>query len=211
MVTQLAAEALRIREQPKRPLVETLADRLRSKRLLLVLDNCEHLLDACAKLAGALLKTCFNLRILATSREAIGVAGESICQVPSLATPEPTATMSLESLCQFEAVRLFKDRAVAVQPRFALTSATAPAVVQICWRVEGIPLAIELAAARMSALSAAQVAERLAGQFSVALARKAHGLAAPPGAAGDHRLELCAADGRGAELVSAAFRFCRRI
>jgi non-specific serine/threonine protein kinase len=167
MVTQLAAEALRIREQPKRPLVETLADRLRSKRLLLVLDNCEHLLDACAKLAGALLKTCFNLRILATSREAIGVAGESICQVPSLATPEPTATMSLESLCQFEAVRLFKDRAVAVQPRFALTSATAPAVVQICWRVEGIPLAIELAAARMSALSAAQVAERLQDSFQL--------------------------------------------
>ena len=75
--------------------METLVDRLRSKRLLLVLDNCEHLLDACATLASALLKTCFNLRILATSREAIGVAGDSVWQVPSLATPDPGATMSL--------------------------------------------------------------------------------------------------------------------
>jgi non-specific serine/threonine protein kinase len=167
MVTQLTAKALGIREQPRRPLLETLVDRLRSKRLLLVLDNCEHLLDACAALAGALLKTCFNLRILATSREAIGITGESIFQVPSLATPVPGATMSLGSLCQFEAVRLFKDRAVAAQSRFALTDATAPAVAQICWRVEGIPLAIELAAARMSALSTAQIAERLRDSFEL--------------------------------------------
>jgi predicted ATPase len=167
MVTQSAAEALSIREQPKRSLLETLADHLRSKRLLLVLDNCEHLLDACARLAGALLKTCLNLRILATSREAIGVPGESIWQVPSLTSPEPGATMSPESLCQFEAVRLFKERAVAVQPRFVLTSAIAPAVARICWRVEGIPLAIELAAARMSALSAAQIAERLQDSFDL--------------------------------------------
>ena len=167
MVTQLTAKALGIREQPRRPLLETLVDRLRSKRLLLVLDNCEHLLDACATLTGALLKTCFNLRILATSREAIGITGESIFQVRSLATPEPGATMSLRSLCQFEAVRLFKDRAVAVQSRFVLTDATAPAVAQICWRVEGIPLAIELAAARMSALSTAQIAERLRDSFEL--------------------------------------------
>ncbi|HTC77205.1 MAG TPA: tetratricopeptide repeat protein, partial [Terriglobales bacterium] len=167
MVTQLAAKALRIREQPKRSLLETLADHLRSKRLLLVLDNCEHLLDACARLADALLKTCFSFRILATSREAIGIAGERVWQVPSLATPEPTPTMSLESLCQFEAVRLFADRAVAVQPRFALTDATAHAVAQICWRLEGMPLAIELAAARMSALSAAQIAERLHDSFQL--------------------------------------------
>ena len=167
MVTQLTAKALGVREQPRRPLLETLVDRLRSKRLLLVLDNCEHLLNACATLAVALLKACFNLRILATSREAIGITGESIFQVPSLATPEPGATMSLGSLCQFEAVRLFKDRAVAVQSRFALTDATAPAVAQICWRVEGIPLAIELAAARMSALSTGQIAERLRDSFEL--------------------------------------------
>jgi non-specific serine/threonine protein kinase len=167
LVTQLTAKALGIREQPRRLLLETLVDRLRSKRLLLVLDNCEHLLGACATLAGALLKTCLNLRILATSREAIGITGENLFQVPSLATPEPDATMSLGSLCQFEAVRLFKDRAVAVQSRFALTDATAPAVAQICWRVEGIPLAIELAAARMSALSAAQIAERLRDSFEL--------------------------------------------
>jgi predicted ATPase len=167
MVRHLAAKALRVREQPKRSLLKTLAERLRSKRLLLVLDNCEHLLDACAEFAGALLKTCFNLRIPATSREAIGVAGESVWQVPSLATPEPAKKMSLESLCQFEAVRLFRDRAMAVQPRFALTDTTAPAVAQICWRLEGIPLAIELAAARLSALSAAQIAERLQNSFEL--------------------------------------------
>src|SRR4029077_18402719 len=91
LVTQLTAKSLGIPEQPRRAVMGSLADRLRSKRLLLVLDNCEHLLDACATLASALLKTCFNLRILATSREAIGVAGESVWQVPSLATPDPGA------------------------------------------------------------------------------------------------------------------------
>ena len=167
IVTQLAAKALSIREEPKRPLMKTLADRLRSKRLLLVLDNCEHLLDACAQLAGTLLKTCSNLRILATSREAIGLPGESIWQVASLTTPEPGTTMSPELLCQFEAVRLFTDRAVAVQSRFVLTSTIASAVARICWRLEGIPLAIELAAARMNALSAAQIADRLQDSFDL--------------------------------------------
>jgi len=167
LVTQLTAKALGIREQPRRALLETLVDRLRSKHLLLVLDNCEHLLDACATLAGALLKSCFNLRILATSREAIGVTGESVWQVPSLATPDPGAKMSFKSLCQFEAVQLFRDRAAAIQSRFRLTNATAPAVAQICWRVEGIPLAIELAAARISVLSVAQIAERLRDSFEL--------------------------------------------
>jgi predicted ATPase len=168
MVIQITAEVLGIREQPKRSLVETLRDGLRSKRILLVLDNCEHLLDACANLAGALLKTCINLRILATSRQAIGVTGESVWQVLPLTTPAAGATTkSLESLSQFEAVRLFRDRAVAVQPRFALTAATAPAVAQICWRVEGIPLAIELAAARVSALSVVQIADRLQDSFQL--------------------------------------------
>jgi predicted ATPase/class 3 adenylate cyclase len=167
VVTQFTAKALGVREQPKRPLVETLADHLRSKRLLLVLDNCEHLLDTCASLAGALLKTCFKLQILATSREPIGVAGEKVWQVSPLGTPAPARTMSLQWLCQFEAVRLFRDRAVAVQPRFALTDANAPAVAQICWRLDGIPLAIELAAARISALSAAQIAERLQDSFQL--------------------------------------------
>jgi predicted ATPase/Tfp pilus assembly protein PilF len=165
MVIHLTAEALGIREQPKRSLLETLLDRLRSKHLLLVLDNCEHLLDACAKLADTLLKTCSKLQILATSREVIAAAGESVWQVPSLATPERTPTMSPEQLGQFEAVQLFRDRAVAVQPKFALTRATAPAVAQICWRLQGMPLAIELAAARMSALSVTQIAERLQDSF----------------------------------------------
>src|SRR5882724_1983003 len=166
-VTHLIAEALHIGEEPKRALLETLIDALRSKRLLLALDNCEHLLDACARLVGTLLKTCSTLQILATSREALGVAGETIWQVPSLATPDQGAMISPESLSRFEAIQLFTDRAMAVQPRFALTSATAPAVAPICSRLDGIPLAIELAAARMSALSAAQIAERLQESFDL--------------------------------------------
>src|SRR4029077_16743222 len=130
LVTQLTAKALGIPEQPRRALMETLVDRLRSKRLLLVLDNCEHLLDACATLGNALLKTCFNLRILATSREAIGVAGESVWQGRALGPTEPGGTMSLNSLCQFEAFQFFRERAVGVQSRFALTNAPAPAVAQ---------------------------------------------------------------------------------
>ncbi len=166
MVGQLAAEALSIREQANRALLDTIIERLRSKRLLLVLDNCEHLLDTCATFAAALLKNCSQLQVLATSREALGVSGERIRQVLPLETPA-SAARTLSSLAQCEAVRLFTERAIAVQPRFVLTEGTAPAVAQICRDVEGIPLAIELAAARMSTLSAAQIADRLRESFEL--------------------------------------------
>lgn len=167
MVIQLAARALHVPEDPQRPLLATVVSYLESRHLLVVLDNCEHLLDACAAVVLALLEGCSKLQILATSREAIGVAGESVWHVPPLATPKPASVSSLPSLSQFEAVRLFVDRAVAVQPRFALTAGTASAVAQICWRLGGIPLAIELAAARMSALSAEQIAELLCDSFQL--------------------------------------------
>jgi non-specific serine/threonine protein kinase len=125
------------------------------------LDNCEHLVGACAQLAGALLRACPNLRILVTSRAALGIAGEVTYHVPPLSRPDPRRIQSLEELRQFEAVQLFVERGVHSQPWFALTEANAGAVAQICHRLDGIPLAIELAAARMKVLTVDQIASRL--------------------------------------------------
>jgi non-specific serine/threonine protein kinase len=135
-----------------------------------MLDNCEHLIAACAQVAETLLQACPNLRILATSRETLGIAGESAFGVPSLSVPDPRRVPSVEvdlesDLIPYEGVRLFIDRAVAVQPNFEMTNANAPAVAQICYRLDGIPLAIELAAARVKALSVEQIAARLDDRF----------------------------------------------
>jgi predicted ATPase/class 3 adenylate cyclase len=165
LVAQTVASVLGVREAPGRPLTETLVDALRPKQLLLVLDNCEHLVAACAALAGLLLRRCPQLQILATSREALGVAGERLFRVPSLSAPDPRQRVPVESLTQYEAVRLFIDRAVMSQPSFAVTNANAPAVAQICHRLDGIPLAIELAAARVKVLTAEQIMERLDDRF----------------------------------------------
>jgi len=139
---------------------------LRAKAALLILDNCEHLIDACAKFADAILRAAPKLKILATSRETLSIAGETVYRVPSLSLPPiqlPTA--NFQSLSQYESVRLFIDRALAVQTDFIVTNANAPAVAQICYRLDGIPLAIELAAARIKMLSVEQVAERLDDRF----------------------------------------------
>ncbi len=165
MVPRAIATVLGIREQPGRGLPDTLVDCLRDKHLLLILDNCEHLIDACARLADAILSRCEGIRILATSREALGIAGELAWRVPSLRTPDPTEKAAFEELAACEAVRLFVDRASFAQPAFALTAANAPAVQRICNRLDGIPLAIELAAARLSALSAQDIAEHLDDRF----------------------------------------------
>jgi class 3 adenylate cyclase len=141
------AAALAIAEDPQRPLVETLAAELRSKRLLIVVDNCEHMLATCAELAATLLQAAPGLRILATSREGLAVPGEVIIPVPSLAVP-PEGTDEVAALAGYPAVRLFSERAKAVRPDFAVTPANAAAVVQIVTRLDGIPLALELAAAR---------------------------------------------------------------
>jgi predicted ATPase len=134
---------------------------LRPKSLLLVLDNCEHLLSACAELVEAVLRGCPHVRVLATSREGLGIAGEQTYRVPSLSVPDPKQLPSLEHLQAFEAVSLFADRALLSQPDFALTPANAVAVAQVCHRLDGIPLAIELAAARVKALPIEKIAERL--------------------------------------------------
>jgi predicted ATPase/DNA-binding SARP family transcriptional activator len=138
---------------------------LRPRAATLVLDNCEHLVDACAALADALLRACPQLRIIATSREALGVGGERAWLVPPLALPEPDA--DVETMAECDAVRLFCDRARDVLPEFALSAHNARAVAEICTRLDGIPLAIELAAARVRHMSPEQIRERLGDAFAL--------------------------------------------
>lgn len=166
LVPKTVASAMNVPEQPGRDMTGTLIDTLRPKALLLVLDNCEHLLAACRDLAAALLRTCPHLRILATSREGLGVPGETLWRVPSLSMPEDVRHLRpSEELVLYDAVRLFFDRAVASTPGFTVTAENAPAVVEVCRRLDGIPLAIELAAARTKVLSVEQIAVRLDDRF----------------------------------------------
>jgi len=165
LVPKTVATALGVPEQPGREIIETLVDALRSKTLLLALDNCEHLLAACADLAVALLRACPRVRILATSREGLRVPGETLWRVPSLSFPDVRHLPPSEDLVLYDAVRLFVDRAMSTTPGFAVTGENAPAVAQICQRLDGIPLAIELAAARVNVLAVAQIAARLDDRF----------------------------------------------
>ncbi|WP_260479322.1 LuxR C-terminal-related transcriptional regulator [Kibdelosporangium aridum] len=152
-------------EQSRRPLMAMLTEYLAARQVLLVLDNCEHLVDAVAKLVDALLRVCPGLRVLATSRERLGGGGEVMLPMPPLPMPDPRRPHSLRGLSQCAAVTLFVERAVAVVPGFCLTEDNRGAVVEICRRVEGLPLAIELAAARLSALSPAEILHRLSDRF----------------------------------------------
>ncbi len=138
---------------------------LRSRRLLLILDNCEHLLEACARLAHHLLQYCSQLTLLATSRQTLGVSGEIAYYVPSLVALDPSDRFSTEELAQTESVRLFTERAAAVLPGVKLSDETLVAAARICRRLDGIPLAIELAAARVKVLSVEQIAARLDDRF----------------------------------------------
>ncbi|HZO25026.1 MAG TPA: LuxR C-terminal-related transcriptional regulator [Chloroflexota bacterium] len=170
LVPQAAADVLGVREQQGRSLTATLAEQLRSRHLLLVLDNCEHLIGAAAELVEALVRGCPDLHVLATSREPLVIEGEAIRRVPSLTIPDLTNLPngehgSVMTLIDFEAVQLFVERARAADPAFALTERTAPVVAQICRRLDGIPLAIELAAARARALAVEQIAARLDDRF----------------------------------------------
>ena len=146
LVTQAVASEVGAREEPGAALLATLTDTLRSQRLLLVLDSCEHLIGACADLAERLLRACPNLRILATSREPLRIAGETSWAVPALSVPDPRRLPSPERLVDFDGVRLFVERAGSVLPGFGVTERNAPTMARICWRLDGIPLALELAA-----------------------------------------------------------------
>ncbi|HWE64519.1 MAG TPA: helix-turn-helix domain-containing protein, partial [Chloroflexota bacterium] len=165
LVPQEVASVLGLREQPDRALSVTIAEYLKSRQALLVLDNCEHLISACLELVAVLLGSCPQLRVLVTSREGLRVPGETIYQVPSLSLPDPGRAYTPEQLLAFEAIQLFMERVRERRFDFALTAANASAVAQICCRLDGIPLAIELAAARIGVLSAEDIAERLADAF----------------------------------------------
>ena len=165
LVPQAVAGALGVREEPGRPLLATLTDALRPRHILLVLDNCEHLLDACARLADALLRACPTLTVLATSREALGIHGDVPWRVPSLAVPDAQYPPSAPHLSAYAAARLFIDRARAAWPGFAVTDRNAGAVAQVCRQLDGVPLAIELAAARIRTLTPDQLLPRLEDRF----------------------------------------------
>jgi predicted ATPase/DNA-binding CsgD family transcriptional regulator/8-oxo-dGTP pyrophosphatase MutT (NUDIX family) len=160
-VPEAVGAGLGIAEQHDRPPLTVLIEALRGRRLLLVLDNCEHLVEACAELADQLLRTCSELNILATSREALGIEGETAWRVPSLSVPDSRQEATVLQVMRSEAGRLFNDRARAVLPSFALTESNAPHIAELCVRLDGIPLAIELAAAWVPMLSVEQLVERL--------------------------------------------------
>ncbi len=164
LVPQAIATALNVREQPGRQFIDVLRDHLCKKHLLVLLDNCEHLVDSCAQATDTLLHAAPELTMLATSREALGIAGEAAFPVRSLPLPAASAATAAD-VSHSDAVRLFADRAASVQPGFQVTDQNARAVAQICARLDGIPLAIELAAARVGALGVGQIAAHLDDRF----------------------------------------------
>ncbi len=164
-VARTIADALGLLEQSGVSTLDVLLEILKPKRLLIVLDNCEHLLVACASLVSEVMRRCPGVQILASSREVLGVAGEQAYIVPSLSLPDATKPQTPESLTHFEAVRLFIDRALLSRADFQVTNQNAPAVASLCIHLDGIPLAIELAAARLRSLSVEELDKKLDQRF----------------------------------------------
>jgi len=171
LVASQVARTLGVREEAGRTLLESMAANLREKRLLLVLDNCEHVLEASAQIVAFLLRECAGVRVLATSRESLGIMGETAWRVPSLPVPDlkslPEGTTLARVLPGYEGVRLFLERAQESRPEFELTKENAPAVAEVCARLEGIPLALELASARLRAMTVEQMLARLGDHLSL--------------------------------------------
>jgi len=162
------ASTFHLREVQSVPLIDTVTDYLRGKQSLLILDNCEHLIESCARLADHFLHACPKLKIITSSREALGIPGETVYRVPSLSLPQNFENLQdVLDLSRYEAIRLFAERAGKANPGFGLTKDNAPYVTQICQRLDGIPLAIELAAARVKMFTAQQIAERLGDRFKL--------------------------------------------
>ncbi|HVN56314.1 MAG TPA: tetratricopeptide repeat protein [Anaerolineaceae bacterium] len=167
LVIQAVAKILRIPDTPGRPLIEEVLDHLHTKQLLLILDNCEHLIDACAYVIERVLRDSPEVSILATSREALSMPGEKAWRLPSLSLPGEERSLDSKSILQSEAVRLFIERGNELFPANQLGEADVYIIAQICRRLDGIPLAIELAAARLNLLSAQEIAARLDRRFSL--------------------------------------------
>ncbi|MGI8550107.1 MAG: tetratricopeptide repeat protein [Dehalococcoidia bacterium] len=167
LVPQAVAAALQVREESGRALVDTLTDFLQPRHLLLVIDNCEHLIEACARFIESYLRSCPRLHVLATSRETLGLAGEAGWRVPTLSIPGGSQPTTLDQLLLSESAQLFIERAHAIDPGFTVSTSNVAAIAQICRRLDGLPLAIELAAARIRVLTVEQIAERLDDCFRV--------------------------------------------
>ncbi len=166
LVAQEVAGVLGVREESEKKLLQTLRDTLRPQAALLILDNCEHVVDAAARLAEALLLACPALSVLATSREALGISGETLLPVPPLSMPAlGTSAATPDALAGCEAVRFFVERATAASPAFRYSAGNAPAIASVCAHLDGIPLALELAAARVKVLTPEQIDERLDDRF----------------------------------------------
>ena len=165
LIPQTILSAIGISEQPGKSSLELLKEYLQEKETLIVLDNCEHLIEASAQVTNTLLNAALRLKVLASSREALGVKGELSYPVPSLTLPDIKHLPVIEQLSQYEAVRLFIDRASLVSPHFDVDKNNAPFIAQICYRLDGIPLAIELAAARLKMMSVEQISRRLDDRF----------------------------------------------
>ncbi|HEY3215839.1 MAG TPA: protein kinase [Candidatus Eisenbacteria bacterium] len=159
------ATALGVRQEPQKSLLETLTERLRDQHALIVLDNCEHVLSAAAELTDAMVAVSTDLKVIVTSREGLGIDGERLLALRSLSVPAASTGTDLKAVEASEAGRLFVDRGQGVDARFALTEKTAPAVAEICRRLDGIPLALELAAARIKVLKVEEIAARLVDRF----------------------------------------------
>jgi predicted ATPase len=166
-VASVVAKVLAVQEQPNRSLVESIVESLRRKQALLILDNCEHVLDACAELVDEILHSCPNIRILATSREALGIVGEVVDRVRSLSLPDSAEGLSADESLRYGAIALFVDRAQASDIRFSFTTENVQIVAEICGRLDGIPLAIELAATRSKVLNLHTLYRSLDDRFTV--------------------------------------------
>ena len=165
LISQYVAELFGIREEEGVSIEQSLLKYLRKEKALFVMDNCEHIIQGVAQFTEMLLSSAPELRILATSREPLGISGETVWRIPPLSTPRPSEPMNLEKLKRYEAVNLFVDRAKSVQPSFAISDQNALAVAKITARLDGIPLAIELAAARLRVLPVEDIAARLDDRF----------------------------------------------
>lgn len=167
LVPRTTAIAIGLREEPQQPVIDMLCDYLLKKEMLIILDNCEHLVDACAQMTERILQTASNVKVFASSREALGIAGEVTYSVPPLKIPDLAELPPLDSLSQYESVKLFIDRAASVLPDFKVTTENAAIIAQICHCLDGIPLAIELAAAKIRVLGVEQIARRLDHRFKL--------------------------------------------
>jgi predicted ATPase/DNA-binding CsgD family transcriptional regulator len=167
LVARAVCSALGVRERPRKPVMQTLVDHVDGRRLLLMLDNCEHVIDACAQLADTLLRSCPGTTLLATSREPLRLGGETVWRVPPMAVPDLLAPIDVDALVLCDAVCLFSDRAQLAAPDFHVTAENAAAVARLCHAMDGIPLAIELAAARTGVMAPAQILDRLRDRFGL--------------------------------------------